>query len=59
MITKELLNGYKKKMSLEMELEFQLLTLYKFLITKREFPFKDKYNISKMIQLNTSSLLIH
>ena len=59
MTTKELMNGCKKRMSLEMVLEFQLHTLYKCLIAKKEFPFKDRFNINKMIQLNISSLLIH
>jgi len=59
MTTKELLNGCKKRMSLEMVLEFQLHTFYKCLIAKKEFPFKDRFNINKMIQLNISSLLIH
>ena len=59
MTTKELLNGCKKRMSSEMVLEFQLHTLYKCLIAKKEFPFKDRFNINKMIQLNISSLLIH
>ena len=59
MIIKENKIGFKKKMNLEMELEFQQLTMYKYLITKTEFPSKEKFNISKMIQLNAFSLLIH